>query len=245
MSKNIKIEHDIEFEKNNIPVEAVKFNIYGWKPDGKIARNKDMYNAVEAYRDALDVLQNGAKKVRIKAYNVNGKEIGVIYRMTVNDNKENILKDDIFMPKITPKPKPKKNTVSSESYIRDPKEIEKVLQMSGYKCEIGLMLSQKCGDKNILKQHESFSKDKNGTPYMEVHHLIPFHHQDVFESSIDLVENLICLCPTCHRKLHFMELNDRKKLLTFIYKKRDLQNKLALRGIPNITLEKFIKLACD
>ena len=40
---------------------------------------------------------------------------------------------------------------------------------------------------------------------MEAHHLIPLNAQDDFDNSLDVDANIVCLCPNCHRKLHFGE----------------------------------------
>lgn len=38
--------------------------------------------------------------------------------------------------------------------------------------------------------------DSDGFPYLEVHHVIPFR-----EGGTDLPDNLVALCPNCHRKI--------------------------------------------
>lgn len=43
-----------------------------------------------------------------------------------------------------------------------------------------------------------FIRAKDGTPYLEVHHIVP-----LAENGEDCVENAIALCPNCHRKAHF------------------------------------------
>ena len=51
-------------------------------------------------------------------------------------------------------------------------------------------------------------KDKNGDPYLEIHHAVPIR-----DGGSDSAENLIALCPNCHRKIHVSaDPNDMKKL---------------------------------
>lgn len=51
-------------------------------------------------------------------------------------------------------------------------------------------------------------KDKDGLPYLEIHHIRP-----VREGGVDSAENLVALCPNCHRKVEISDdANDRKKL---------------------------------
>lgn len=56
---------------------------------------------------------------------------------------------------------------------------------------------------------------------MEAHQLIPIGAQDDFNNSLDVDANIVCLCPNCHRKLHYganidgdlLDLFNRQKLL--------------------------------
>ena len=50
--------------------------------------------------------------------------------------------------------------------------------------------------------------DKNNSPFLEVHHIVPLS-----EGGEDSTENVVALCPNCHRKIHILEdENDIKKL---------------------------------
>ncbi|HDY7447493.1 TPA: HNH endonuclease [Vibrio vulnificus] len=48
------------------------------------------------------------------------------------------------------------------------------------------------------KTKAPFIKRSNGEPYLEVHHIIPLS-----QGGLDSLENVISLCPNCHRKIHF------------------------------------------
>lgn len=51
-------------------------------------------------------------------------------------------------------------------------------------------------------------KDRDGHPYLEMHHVLPFR-----EGGTDSPDNLVALCPNCHRKIEVgADANDRKKL---------------------------------
>lgn len=56
---------------------------------------------------------------------------------------------------------------------------------------------------------------------MEAHHLIPMSKQGTFEFDIDVPENILCLCPTCHRKFHLSRDIDKKILLSDALQKRE------------------------
>ena len=51
--------------------------------------------------------------------------------------------------------------------------------------------------------HITFLARSTGQAYMEGHHLIPMKYQPQFYCTIDVYANVVCLCPTCHRLLHF------------------------------------------
>ncbi len=53
----------------------------------------------------------------------------------------------------------------------------------------------KCGDCN---QKAPFTSKSTGLPYLEVHHKIPLK-----DGGSDTADNVIALCPNCHRKKHF------------------------------------------
>lgn len=75
------------------------------------------------------------------------------------------------------------------------------------------------------EKHITFTTSR-GNPYMEGHHLIPCTYgnsEDYWNKygvNIDCVENIVCLCPTCHRLVHFGSEKERNKLLEKLYLKQ-------------------------
>ena len=55
---------------------------------------------------------------------------------------------------------------------------------------------------------------------MEGHHAIPLHYQGKFEHSLDIYANVVCLCPICHRKIHYGISEDRRLMMDEIWEKR-------------------------
>ena len=87
----------------------------------------------------------------------------------------------------------------------------KIIQLelaSNYTCQIDL-------------NHKSFlvpTPQKH--PYMEGHHIIPLSQQADFQYSLDCYANIIVLCPTCHRFMHYgLDYEVKEKLIT-IYEDR-------------------------
>lgn len=105
-----------------------------------------------------------------------------------------------FEAEYTSSTKPEKILGEKVSFKRNLEKAKKCIVLANYKCDFD-------------GSHESF-KTKNGKPYMEAHHLIPLSMQDFFYNSLDVDANIVCLCPNCHRKLHYGEdiLDDLRKL---------------------------------
>jgi len=64
---------------------------------------------------------------------------------------------------------------------------------------------------------------------MEAHHLIPMGKQGDFEYDIDVPENIMSLCPNCHKKIHLSEDIAKRDILKEAYDRRN--NQLLKRGI--------------
>lgn len=84
--------------------------------------------------------------------------------------------------------------------------------------------------------HESFPRIADGKPYLETHHLIPLEFSGDFDYSIDIPENIVCLCSRCHDRIHFGR--DRGILVKKLWELR--KDDLAKSGI-DITYEALIK----
>jgi 5-methylcytosine-specific restriction protein A len=122
-----------------------------------------------------------------------------------------------------PEPKPDPLISSGRKlYIRDPKKAAKALKRAGYQCELD-------------SSHKTFVSRATGKPYVEAHHLIPVNAQDDFSNSLDVMANIVCLCPECHRLLHYGK--DIEAPLRTLYEKRKSQ--LHECGI-DITFEKLL-----
>jgi len=88
----------------------------------------------------------------------------------------------------------------------------------------------------ITKQH---------VPYMEGHHLIPCTvtnselFMEKFNKNIDCFENIVCLCPNCHRELHYGEWTCKSEKIKLLFDKYRLE--LTKVGI-NITEDDLLGL---
>jgi 5-methylcytosine-specific restriction protein A len=75
--------------------------------------------------------------------------------------------------------------VTTYVYIREPALVAWALKKANGIC-------QSCGSK------APFKKTIDNTPYLEVHHCKPLS-----EGGFDNMDNVIALCPNCHREMHY------------------------------------------
>lgn len=80
---------------------------------------------------------------------------------------------------------PKSELRVVSQFVRNPDVVAEVLLRANGFCE-------RCANE------APFTRAKDGTPYLEVHHKIRLS-----DGGEDTVENAIALCPNCHRELHF------------------------------------------
>lgn len=85
-------------------------------------------------------------------------------------------------------------------YVRDPAVKAWILQQSKGVCE------------NCCEKAPFFLND--GSPYLEVHHVIPLS-----SAGADTTSNCVALCPNCHRALHYGQ--NAKELIETLYIKID------------------------
>ena len=96
----------------------------------------------------------------------------------------------------------------------------------------------------IDSSHTTFVT-KAGVSYMEGHHLIPCTEPnamlfwDKYGKNIDCVENILCICPTCHRAFHYGDRQTKETMVKAIFEK---QIKSLKRVGIRITEEDLLKL---
>lgn len=64
---------------------------------------------------------------------------------------------------------------------------------------------------------------------MEGHHALLMKFQDRFSQSLDVYANIVCLCPICHRFLHYGMKSKSKNVFNKIY--YDRSERLTASGI--------------
>lgn len=120
-----------------------------------------------------------------------------------------------------------KSTVSIEQWKRNGIIKKQSIEMAHYMCEID-------------SSHVTFTSASTKHQYMEGHHAIPIGKQGQFDVSLDVYANIVCLCPICHRLLHYGVDSDKKIVLDKIYAGRS--DRLANSGIK-LSREEFENIA--
>jgi hypothetical protein len=72
----------------------------------------------------------------------------------------------------------------------------------------------------LNQDHQSFISKGTNKNYVEAHHLIPVSKYAEFEYELDRQENLVSLCPNCHRLLHYGQKGVANPLLVKLYNQK-------------------------
>src|SRR5690606_9904068 len=114
---------------------------------------------------------------------------------------------------------------------RDHSLAKAAIHISAFKCELD-------------ETHQTFL-NKDNKPYMEAHHFIPLTYQNTlsywqnFERNIDCVENIVSLCPNCHRMIHQANNETKKEILNKLF----IKQKEKLESIQiKLTIDEVYKL---
>lgn len=92
-----------------------------------------------------------------------------------------------------------------EKKARSRRIAENALILADFKCEID-------------EEHFTFIRKKQNVPYTEAHHLVPLAYSDQFRYSLDVEENIVSLCSSCHKRIHYGK--DAKELIRRLFSNR-------------------------
>jgi 5-methylcytosine-specific restriction enzyme A len=180
-------------------VSGFTFDNIDLKGESDLAKGYELGNICSKYYSIDDIpksnsLINDLQKL-IGTYrelkSLVGKEILEIeYVLDEEEFQERAQKGNIRVLKEGKLPKKKKVHGSATStWLRDPDMGFTAISNAHFKCENDPI-------------HETFKSSTTLQQFVEAHHLIPMEFQDDFQGSIDVPENIISLCPNCHRAFH-------------------------------------------
>ncbi|MFS0556366.1 HNH endonuclease [Brevibacillus sp. 179-C9.3 HS] len=143
----------------------------------------------------------------------------LVYKSQQNIDDE----DDVYQKEIGAAAVKLPTASNSLKYPRNPSVALKALEASNYLCEAD-------------PAHSTFIS-VTGKPYLECHHFIPISLQERYSAGLDVEENIVALCPNCHRFIHYGVGEAKLELLTKLWKAK--KDGLASREI-NIRFEDLI-----
>lgn len=120
------------------------------------------------------------------------------------NNSKLFIENDVKRPEKRPEPVTVNNI---KRYRRNLLEVRKAKISADYICEYD-------------NKHVTFVNNFDNNPYIEAHHLIPMATQGLFEYNIDFADNIICLCPNCHRRIHYGVKSEKSEMIQKFYKER-------------------------
>lgn len=104
---------------------------------------------------------------------------------------------------------------------------EYVIKKNNFQCEIS-------------SEHQSFISERTKRNYVETHHIIPLSVQKygVYDYKLDCEANLSCLCPNCHKLLHYGTWAEKEPLLRLLFNqhfKALLESNIDIGSIDSIS----------
>ncbi len=166
----------------------------------------------------------------IKAEHTEDAEDDENYNDKVDDINESNVNVDVATGAHNVAPVSIDDDAISKKYKRNPLLGKIAIHNSYYSCEHN-------------PSHETFTSAKTKKPFMEAHHLVPVKFQrriwKKYGINVDCVENIVSLCPTCHRAFHNGTDEVKKNIIETVY------NRIIPRYKSinfNITLEEIEKL---
>jgi 5-methylcytosine-specific restriction protein A len=218
-------------------VAGFSFDKIELKGDSDLAKGYELGNICSVYYDSArlpnsNTLINDLQKLigsyrELKAL-VGNNILDIDLVLDEEEFQKRAQSGKVRIPKKGKVPKKKKvNGSTSSTWWRDPDMGFTAISNADFKCE---------NDPN----HETFLSSVTSKQFVEAHHLIPMEFQGEFEASIDVPENIISLCPNCHRAFH-NSINETKTALIrkFFQQRKDLLKERDINLTENELLEHY------
>lgn len=210
--------------EKNIPLSSVKIADlirYAWERNNFKFLLKDLNITKEKFKKEIEKIQSAIQK----QINVNVDYIETIpYSQDINQYQNSSSTD--LMTKI------EKISKSQQTHIGRKRNMILIncLKAYYYKTHLtnNMLLCECCHQPTFITN----SKE----PYIEFHHLIPFGQVD----GPDHFLNIYALCPSCHRKLHFIRLSDKQLLYQQLNNNNYLQKTIPVR-LRELYMQKKLK----
>lgn len=143
-----------------------------------------------------------------------GTDLYSLFEVSEDEFQQVVLEKAAFQSSLPPAPesaggkqKATSAALGSQGFVRSPRVAADALRAANFSCEIDAL-------------HWTFTSRAKKKKYVEAHHLIPISQQPHFEFSLDVGANVVSLCATCHRLLHYGEATEKRPLLKSLLKVR-------------------------
>ncbi|AOX43736.1 hypothetical protein S100390_v1c03930 [Spiroplasma sp. NBRC 100390] len=206
LKRNFLTKNEVEFYLPYIkkPIDVIQFDDF-IKRDDLSFKKYDKFNTwviKSLVKTEIINLENNR-------YSINNN-VKKFLEDTLSDSIESFffddLKDESYLEK--------KYNIKSTKVKRNKKIVDQILSKSGNKCFFD-------------KKHYSFTSPKMDN-YLEAHHIVPVSMKDSFSQDLDVEENMIAICPNCHKSFHY-SINDNKiKIIDEVWKKKTSLSKLKI-----------------
>lgn len=152
------------------------------------------------------------------------------YEKRIDEISEEHINEEIAEGASSIKPVEAKRSEVGRKYKVNPLLGKIAIKQAGYCCQNN-------------PEHETFISQKTKKKYMEAHHLIPIKYQsemwNKYSINIDCTENILSLCPTCHRAFHYGTKKVKKEIVENMFSV--VEPKYKRIGFT-ITLDDILKL---
>lgn len=138
------------------------------------------------------------------------------YNHSIEEELSSLSESETIVEKVAPVQPAALKDESRMVYHRDIGVAANAIRASNYLCEIN-------------PKHQYFVSRATQHNYVEAHHIVPISTQALFDYGLDNVANIACLCPVCHRKVHYGIDQDRLMLLEVLWENK--QEAIKLSGI--------------
>lgn len=198
------LKYDFD-ELNEILVRDVDYSYFLYNVQDFDINLVDIPSAVnETINKKVDILK---EVIKVETAVIENDEV---YEVKVDEIREGNVNRDVAIGAHLISPISIDKTKMSTKYKRNPLLGKIAIQNAYYCCEKDA-------------RHETFESQRTKKSFMEAHHLVPVMYQqeiwDKYGINVDCVENIISLCPTCHRAFHNGTKDVRTKMIGKLYEK--------------------------
>ena len=224
-----------EYEKGRNHGKYVRFKLINYFEDdvitldelrkngleGNIQGTRKLYNADNSIKNWGNYIHKRLKRIDEKIVLKKNAHLDLYMKEELASENVNFKRNYDYTDKLSPMPSLIEEK-GKKVYKRNTDIAINALGIAQFQCE-------------IEREHYTFMRRNADIPYTEPHHLIPMAYQEEFKHSIDIEENIVSLCSSCHNEIHYGK-NAKDKIIKLYNERKDLLEKKKIK----ISLEKLL-----